>query len=101
MSAYIVANLEVVDREAFARYVAAAPASVADYGGEYLARGGVTELLEGEVKVGRVVILRFPTADAAMAWYQSPAYAPLREARQCAASGPLLITAGVDEGQVR
>jgi uncharacterized protein (DUF1330 family) len=101
MPAFIVANLEVADREAFARYVAAAPASVADYGGEYLARGGATQLLEGELKVGRVVILRFPSAEAALAWYRSPAYAPLQEARRRAASGLLLITAGVDEGQAR
>jgi uncharacterized protein (DUF1330 family) len=101
MSAYVVANLAVADREAFARYVATSPASVAEYGGEYLARGGATELLEGELEVGRVVILRFPSVEAALAWYRSPAYAPLREARQCAASGQLLITAGVDEGQVR
>ncbi len=101
MSAYIVANLEVADREAFARYVAAAPSSVSDYGGEYLARGGAAELLEGELRVGRVVILRFPSTEAALAWYQSPGYTPLREARQRAASGPLLITAGVDEEQAR
>ena len=99
MSAYIVANLEVADREGFAQYVTAAPVTVADYGGEYLARGGATEMLEGELEAGRVVILRFPSVEAALAWYRSPGYARLRAARQRAASGPLLITAGVDEGE--
>jgi uncharacterized protein (DUF1330 family) len=99
MSAYIIANFEVTDREGFARYVESAPATVAAYGGEYLARGGVTELLEGELLTGRVVVVRFPSTKAAMAWYRSPEYASLREVRLRAARGPLLITAGLDEEQ--
>ena len=97
MPAYIIANLEVTDREGFARYAAGAPAAVAAYGGAYLARGGTAELLEGELELGRIVVLRFPSTEAAMAWYRSPEYEPLRAARLRAARGPLLITAGVDE----
>ncbi len=46
MTAYIIANLEVTDREGFAHYAQSAPATVAAYGGEYLARGGAAELME-------------------------------------------------------
>lgn len=99
MTAYIIANLEVTDRENFARYAQGVPDTVAAYGGEYLARGGAAELMEGELPLGRVVLLRFPSSQAAMAWYRSPEYAPWRHLRLSAARGPLLITAGLDEDQ--
>lgn len=101
MSAYIIVNLEVTDQAGFARYVAHAPATVATYGGVYLARNGSSELLEGDLALGRVVLLRFPSTDAAREWYGSPEYAPLREIRRRSASGPLLITAGLDEVKPR
>jgi uncharacterized protein (DUF1330 family) len=47
--------------------------------------------------VGRVVVIRFPSAAAARAWYDSPEYAGPREMRQRAATGTLLITTGADE----
>ncbi|MFI5958995.1 DUF1330 domain-containing protein [Cryptosporangium sp. NPDC051539] len=97
MTVYVLANFEVTDGEAFADYVAHAPAIVAAYGGEYLARGGFSELWEGDATPKRVVVLRFPDAERAHAWYDSPEYQLLREQRQRAASGPLLMTVGVDE----
>ncbi|WP_432826487.1 DUF1330 domain-containing protein [Dactylosporangium sp. CA-092794] len=97
MSAYVFANFDVADAAAFAEYVAHAPATVAAYGGEYLARGGRSESWEGDLPARRVVILRFPSVERAEAWYGSPEYRRLRERRLRCASGPLLITAGLDE----
>lgn len=97
MPAYVIANLDVTDPEAFAAYVAAAPATVEAHGGEYLARGGASELWEGDLSVKRVILVRFPSVEAARSWYHSDEYAQLRELRMRAAQGPLIITAGVDE----
>ncbi len=97
MSGYIIANLEVTDPEGFAGYAGKAPATIAAHGGEYLARGGAAELMEGDLPVGRVVVIRFPSVEAARTWYHSPEYQALREIRLRAARGPLIITAGLDE----
>jgi uncharacterized protein (DUF1330 family) len=97
MSAYVFANFDVTDTEAFAEYAAHAPATVAAYGGEYLARGGPSESWEGDLPVKRVVVLRFPSVERARAWYGSPGYRELRERRLRSATGPLLVTAGLDE----
>ena len=97
MSAYVFANFDVTDTEAFADYVAHAPATVAAHGGEYLARGGTSQAWEGDLPVRRVVILRFSSVEHAQAWYHSPEYRDLRDRRQRAATGPLILTAGLDE----
>ncbi len=40
-------------------------------------------MIEGESPVkNMLVILRFPTAERALAWYDSPEYAPLRRLRE-------------------
>jgi uncharacterized protein (DUF1330 family) len=96
MSAYIIASLEVTDPESFAEYAANVPATIAAHGGEYLARGGASELMEGDVPVDRVVVARFPTVEDARTWYHSDEYTALRKIRLQAAHGPFLITTGVD-----
>ncbi|WP_432838477.1 DUF1330 domain-containing protein [Dactylosporangium sp. CA-092794] len=58
---------------------------------------GPAESWEGDLTARRVVIIRFPSVERAKAWYHSPEYTELREQRLRAASGPLLLTAGLDE----
>lgn len=95
MPAYVVATLEVTDPEGLAPYGAAVPAVVEEYGGRYLARGGATELFEGDAPTDRVVIIEFPSVEAARRWYLSPEYSQIRPIREKSARGSLLITDGV------
>ena len=48
MSAYVIVDILVQDQKKYDEYKLLAPATVAAYGGKYLARGGKTEVLEGE-----------------------------------------------------
>lgn len=61
------------------------PAVIAKYGGRYLVRGGVVEVVEGDVSVHRQVILEFPDITALKAFYFSEEYKPLKDVRQRAA----------------
>ena len=61
---------------------------------EILARGGATERLEGR-EPGRIVVLRFPTFQAARTFYDSPEYGRARSAREGAAVMNMLIVEGV------
>lgn len=80
--AYLVVLGDVHDREAFARqYVAKLPPLYSQYGGEYLAVGRNYDLLEGEGGFQSFVISKWPSMEAGRAFWNSPEYAALREAR--------------------
>ena len=81
MAAYLIANVEVTDPAAYEEYKKQAPATIAAYGGRYLARGGAIEVLEGDWTPSRVVILEFPSMAQLKKWYDSPEYRPLCQIR--------------------
>ncbi len=68
-----IAHIEVTDAEAYGRYAAAAGPALAAHGGVFLARGGRYVQLEGRDRA-RNVVARFPSLEAAVACYNSPAY---------------------------
>jgi uncharacterized protein (DUF1330 family) len=82
MPAYIIADVEITNLEAFRPYVDAAPALLARFGVEYLVRGGKMEVLEGEWSPTRLVILRFNDVEHAKRWYSSDEYQELAKIRQ-------------------
>ena len=94
MAAYIVANVEVTDPAAYEEYRKGVAATIAQYGGRFLVRGGATEVLEGSFRPKRIVILEFESVERAKAWWDSPEYRPLRDLRQRASRGDLFVAAG-------
>ena len=94
MPAYLIANVTVTDPERYAAYRAQAPAVIARYGGRYLVRAGQVHQLEGDMALDRVVVLEFPTLEAAQAFYASADYAPLRQIRQQAARSSIVLVEG-------
>ncbi len=95
MPAYLIVDLEVTDPEAFERYKREVAPNLASFGARYLARGGKTEVLEGDWSPRRLVILEFPSLARLEEWYRSPAYAPLLELRRRSASSRLVATEGI------
>ncbi|MDE2147267.1 MAG: DUF1330 domain-containing protein [Burkholderiales bacterium] len=95
MAAYLYAELEVIDAEAYAEYRARVPAVIAAHGGRFLVRGGEMVVLEGPVASGRRVLLEFPDLAALRAFHADPAYAPLIALRQRAARGTLVALDGL------
>jgi uncharacterized protein (DUF1330 family) len=71
------------------------PATIAAYGGRYVARGGRTEVLEGDLQPNRVVILEFPSLARLQEWYRSTEYAPLLALRQASSKSTVFITEGL------
>jgi uncharacterized protein (DUF1330 family) len=95
MVAYVIVDIEVTDSVAFERYKNAITANIAAFGGRYLARGGATEVLEGNWIPKRLVILEFPNMARLKEWYHSPEYAPLLDLRKASASSNLVVTDGI------
>lgn len=88
MTAYCVFDNKVVhDQAAMDDYVARVPPTVEAFGGEYVVVGGPWQVVEGDWHPTFPVIITFPTIEAANAWYESDAYAPLKAQRLAAVSG--------------
>lgn len=79
--AYLIVEMHITDMEQYKQYMAAAPAAVKAYGGEYLVRGGRHETLEGDWQPHRVAMLRFPSYEQAKAFYDSEHYRGVRAKR--------------------
>jgi uncharacterized protein (DUF1330 family) len=93
--AYVIVDMDVTDPARYAAdYVPLSGPAVEAAGGHYLARGGTTEVLEGDRQPHRTVIIEFPSFDAAKAWYDSPAYREARAAREGAAVGSFIVVEG-------
>ena len=61
MSAYVIAFMQITDHEKYETYKAQVPETIALYDGEYLARGGDIETIEGDFLPERGILLKFPT----------------------------------------
>jgi len=95
MAAYVIAEVEVTDPGAYDEYRKLVPATIEQYGGKYLARGGATETKEGGWAPARLVILEFPSMAQARRWYDSPEYTPARAIRQRASRTKLIFAEGL------
>lgn len=94
MPAYLVAHVEVTDPDKYDDYKRLVPASLAKFGGRFLVRGPVPEVLEGSWQPKRLVIVEFPSVEQAHAWYRSPEYAPAKALRQAASEGTFVLLEG-------
>ena len=95
MPAYVVVEVEVLDKERYETYKQMVPASLAAYGGRFIVRGGAAETLEGDWSPKRLVILEFPSVGQAKAWWGSTEYAGAKELRQATARTRMIVVEGV------
>lgn len=95
MAAYIIAQIDVTDRETYETYRQQVPTTLEPYGAEFVVRGGPQEVLEGNWDFPRCVVLRFPDMESAKAWHASAAYAGPKAIRQSASKGNMIVVEGV------
>jgi uncharacterized protein (DUF1330 family) len=95
MTAYLYGNIDIHDPALYEDYRAVVPALIAAHGGRYLVRGGAVEVLEGDGKALRQVILEFPDMASLKGFYDSPGYTAARAIRQQASTGTLVAIEGV------
>ncbi len=95
MAAYIVVQVDVKDPVRYEDYKRMVPASLAKYGGRFIVRGGRTETLEGDWSPNRFVMLEFPDADRARAWWASQEYAEAKALRQATSFTQMILAEGV------
>jgi len=96
MTAYVIAEIAVLDAEGYEAYKPLAEASITAHGGRYRVRGGEVDSVEGDPVTGRVVVLEFPDLAAARSWYDSADYRAALVARQTTSSGRIYFVDGHD-----
>jgi uncharacterized protein (DUF1330 family) len=95
MAVYVIVNLSIHDVAAYDAYKTGVAPMVSRHGGEYLARGGATEVLEGDWMPNRVVLLKFPEMNAVKAFLHDPEYADLKSLRHRIADTQMVAVEGV------
>jgi uncharacterized protein (DUF1330 family) len=95
VAAYVIVDVEILDAEIYESYKKLVPASIEQYGGRFLVRGGKVETLEGAWSPGRFVMLEFPSPERAKAWYESAEYAPAKALRHKSSQSHLILAEGV------
>ncbi len=94
-SAYIIANVEVNNAEQYEEYKRLSTLAMKAHGAEVCIRGGKVEVLEGDWSPKRMVMLKFPTMDAAKAFHNSVEYGAARNAREGIAVMRMVVVEGV------
>jgi uncharacterized protein (DUF1330 family) len=96
MAGYVISEVEILDEARANVYRSLASASIAQYGGHYIVRGGAIELLEGERNPKRrFVIVEFQSTQRAHEWYRSPEYSEALKARTGALARTVTFVEGV------
>jgi uncharacterized protein (DUF1330 family) len=92
--------VRVDDVETYRKYTARTPALIQKYGGRFLVRGGAVEALEGAPFKDRLVVLEFPSKEAAHRFYRSPEYQEIIRFRHASSESRFLLAEGTPEGVV-
>jgi uncharacterized protein (DUF1330 family) len=96
MAAYVIADVHVRDTARYEEYRKLVPATLAQYGGKYLVRGGDYEVLEGDWQPRRLVVLEFASVEQAKRWYDSPEYRDSKALRLATAHSNVILVPGTN-----
>ena len=95
MTAYAIVQINITNPEDYKEYLTQVTSIVEKYGGEYIVRGGMFEVMLGSWDYERTVLIKFPSYDVAMSWYHSEEYAPIKKIREDNSEGNLIIVEGI------
>ena len=94
MPAYLIAQVNVLNANAYEEYKNKTSPIVDKYGGKFLVRGGKFENVLGKWDYQRTVVIEFDSYKKAMEWYNSEEYRPVREIREKNSEGNVIIIEG-------
>ena len=95
MPAYYIGEHKITNAAVFEEYLTKVMPMIERFGGRYLRKRGSHEVLEGDWKPNRVVIVEFPDKASIRKWYEASEYQPLIALRQSAAIDVMIMLDGV------
>jgi uncharacterized protein (DUF1330 family) len=93
MAAYFIARYTVTNPEAFAAYQPAVMPTFAGHDVEFVVVEHHSTAIEG-TPPETTIVLKFPSKEAALAWYNSPAYEAVRHFRTDNSVGDAVLVDG-------
>jgi len=98
VKSYWVVFVDVNDPEAYKAYQAANAAPISKYGGRFLVRGMGHKTVEGKSR-SRLVVVEFPSAEAASDCYNSPEYTSAKAVREGLSIADFVVAQGYEGPQ--
>jgi uncharacterized protein (DUF1330 family) len=99
MAAYVIFDVGPFDRDAMKPYLERAWDTLIPYGGKAIVRTGNIDIRENSHGLGwkptRILIIEFPSMEAARSWYESPEYQEILPIRLNASQDNMVIVEGV------
>lgn len=95
MTTYVTAQINIQDREKYALYEQGFMEIFDRYEGKVLAVDEAPEIWEGQWLYSRTVLIEFPSAQAAQAWYNSDEYQQLASHRWAASIANIAMLEGL------
>ena len=97
MSAYAIVDLHIYDIARYIEYQHALNPLLREAGATYLARGGEFDVLAGDLRPERLMIIRFPSMDALHDFYASEAVRALEPQRDACTRICIIAVNGLPE----
>ncbi len=91
MSCYLIAQIDIHDRDEYRKHLDGFDEIFEGYKGMIMAVDEEPILLEGEWPFTRTVLIRFPDETEARRWFESPEYRKLVEHRHRAADSNIVL----------
>ena len=96
MAVCLIGDVTVKDPAAYEQYREEAGDLISRHRGEYVVRGGEVEVVTGDWRPNRLIILRFPDKAAVRAYLADPVFQQLGELRQRAIQSQIVMVEGID-----
>lgn len=101
MAAYFVFHNRIDDEKQMQEYLSKSLPTLTPYPHEILVADGNSEVIEGKTNLPRTVVVRFESREAALAWYNSPAYQAVLPMRLGASEGYAVLVDGLERAGAR
>ena len=94
MHGYLILDLSIKNMESFMEYIERIPEFIKKHGGRYIVQGVEPEVMEGDWKPERVVVLEFPSKEKAKEFLNDPDAQSLFAIRHDSTSSKLILAEG-------
>ena len=94
MSGYLIAQVNIINETPYKEYIKQTSPIVKKYEGEFLVRGGKFIKVLGKWDYARTIVIKFPSYETAVNWYNSNEYKPVKKIREDNSKGNVIIIEG-------
>ncbi len=94
LKGYLILDFSIRDFNLFKEYIDKIPAFIKKHGGKYVVQGVEPEVMEGNWRPERVVVLEFPDKEIAKGFLNDPQAQPLFSIRHTSTESKLILVEG-------